>query len=485
MFATQLAYHWREVGDHEKERGYAFIAGKRAADQYANATAIDFFSRAISLVDTDNYETRWSYLTERERVFNRIGSRDAQAQDLQVLDELVNNLNDPRRSAELAILQAEYKNDIGEFGDGVKACERAIEIAQAHGFSDILAEANRLWGFALIWMGDHAKSEEVLTAGREHFQEVRDQLGENKLLNTMGILFGVQGNMEKAEEYFIQSLEGNRKANHLRGQSDALNNLGILASMRSDIDLAEQRYAKSLSILREIGYRRGQTHTLNNLGLSSMSAGDFTRAWTYFEESKQIAYEIDDFHSQGITQKNLGVLSYYRGENDQALMLFTESLARYRQTGDSKNTLVALRHLGRICLAQGRLDDAKKFHSEALENATGQELSGFFAEIYAQLANIAFLGGVSFSEPLTEAMLRYEEDPNLPGAEFSFNAYLNLCEVLFAENDSRALRVLAHAHGRLLKEASKITNEALRKKYLNSVPEHRELIEFAKIYLGI
>jgi hypothetical protein len=48
--------------------------------------------------------------------------------------------------------------------------------------------------------------------------------------------------------------------------------------------------------------------------------------------------------------------------------------------------------------------------------------------------------------------------------------------VLHAANDPRARDVLERAHAKLQEQATKITDEAMRRSFLENVPYHREIV---------
>jgi len=91
--AGTLAYHWGAVGNLEKEYHYTKIAGLHAAAQFANDEAIVYLSRALDLTHSYDNHNLHILLIAREKVFDLLGDREAQKQDLDTLQQLVNRMS--------------------------------------------------------------------------------------------------------------------------------------------------------------------------------------------------------------------------------------------------------------------------------------------------------------------------------------------------------------------------------------------------------
>ncbi|MEM7535291.1 MAG: protein kinase, partial [Chloroflexota bacterium] len=98
QFAARLMIHWQHVGHPEKEYIYAYQAGIYAAAQYANDDAIDYLTRAYTLVsstDMADPEKQYQTLLAREKVYAHLGQADAQQVDLNLLTKLVEQDGQP------------------------------------------------------------------------------------------------------------------------------------------------------------------------------------------------------------------------------------------------------------------------------------------------------------------------------------------------------------------------------------------------------
>jgi hypothetical protein len=84
----EIAYHYEAAFQQGLETArqpacqYLQRAGKRAAQSYENTAALDFFSRALCLLEESERAARFTLLLQREQVLQLVGDRDAQAEAL-------------------------------------------------------------------------------------------------------------------------------------------------------------------------------------------------------------------------------------------------------------------------------------------------------------------------------------------------------------------------------------------------------------------
>ncbi len=62
------------------------------------------------------------------------------------------------------------------------------------------------------------------------------------------------------------------------------------------------------------------------------------------------------------------------------------------------------------------------------------------------------------------------------GIEYPLQVYLTCCRILRANQDPRAQTVLNTAHRLLQEQAAKISDEELRRSFVENVAAHREII---------
>jgi hypothetical protein len=131
----------------------------------------------------------------------------------------------------------------------------------------------------------------------------------------------------------------------------------------------------------------------------------------------------------------------------EATRVFEEALALWEDLGLAERASEPLAGLAQIALTQGDLGRAQELVERTLANVTG-------------------------FEALCEAW-----EP--------FQIYLTCVRVLRALHDARADVVLSRSHQELIAHAAKISNRALRQKYLEDIPAHNEIVaEYGKLGPG-
>jgi predicted ATPase len=113
IYANELKFHYAELAYHakyaelgSKAQKYYTLAGKAAAESYQNHEAIEYYNRALAFTPLDDLNTQFDLLVERVELFNRLGSRTAQLQDLAALESLAAQFDDSQRIAKVLMLLA-------------------------------------------------------------------------------------------------------------------------------------------------------------------------------------------------------------------------------------------------------------------------------------------------------------------------------------------------------------------------------------------
>ncbi|MBN1889186.1 MAG: AAA family ATPase, partial [Thermoflexales bacterium] len=184
LYADDLTPHYGAIAYHYEAAcrlGLAAVrdqaiaalrqAGERAAGDYENAAAVDYYSRALALTPEDvapesaEAERRYDLLLGREAVYHLQGAREAQAGDLAALEALATARRRPTEQATVALRWAWYANNTSDYPRAIEQAQAAITAAQAAG--DVAQEAagQLAWGGALRQQGEYA-------AAAEHSEQV-------------------------------------------------------------------------------------------------------------------------------------------------------------------------------------------------------------------------------------------------------------------------------------------------------------------------
>jgi predicted ATPase len=519
--SVQLARHFVEAGVEEKALHYLHRAGEQAAERFANAEAVTYFSRALDLTPEDDLGERYALLLAREKVYAVQGAREAQHRDLAALKESAEVLDDDRRRAEVALRQAHYAKVTGDYPAAVTAAQVTIGLAQAA--QDVHSEAMGYlqWGQALFRQGEYETARPQLegalalaraaslrqveagslqslgiissiqgdyTGARAYYEqalricrEIGDRRGESRSLNTLGLISLDYGNYAGAKAYFEQALRTFRQIGFRQGESTVLSNLGIDSANQGDYARAKAYFEQSLAIKREIGDREGDGIGLINLGEISRQLGDYSGARAYSEQALRVLREIGQRQREGLTLSNLGLLSHHLGDDEAAREYGQQALVAAQNLGDRDIQGHALTHLGHALTGLDHLAKAAEAYQQALDIRRELGQPHLATEPLAGLARVSVAqGDLTQAQAHVEEILAYLETGTLGGTNEPFRVYLTCYRVLRANQAPRAQAVLNTAYNLLQERAAKISDEELRRSFLENVAAHRQIVsEFA------
>ena len=525
-YAALIAEHHDRAGEDELAARWYRQAGEQAAAKYSNAEAVRFFSRALELTPDSKGATRYSLLSARQATSDLLGDRQAQARDLEALEELAESLGDERRRAEVSVQRGLFRLRTGEYRAARQAIQAAVRWIQAVPQPDeqatrLLADAYILLGRAARLLGGVETAGQELARGLALAQESGYSSGEVHALDNLGTLYSSQGDYARATAHLQRALPLAQALGDRRLERSVLNNLGIIAKEQGEYRAASDYYQQSQSIAHAIGDRLGESTVLNNLGEIEQLQGDYARAIAYTQRSLKIAREIGDRNGEGISLANLGEAHAAIGECAQARQYAGQALEIMRATGFRMGEGIILGNLGKIALTQDDYAQARQLAGQALEiaqevgdqigqgtvlqvladalaglgdapaaRAAYQQALAIWEEVgqeygrhqaLAGLARLALDGGgpqgLRDALDLLEPVLAALESNAASDAEIPLEVYWTCWQALQASQEPRAGSLLAQAQALLEARANRISEPQLRQSFLENNHVHRQLAE--------
>jgi predicted ATPase/Tfp pilus assembly protein PilF len=371
--AVQLARHFSCAGMDAKAQTYLHQAGIQAASVYANLEAIDYLNHAQALAEESDTEGNLALIFAREKVYDVLGDRRAQKEDIDALQGIVETMDDSpdaaKWKAEVVLRQASFSLATGDYPVTSKASQEAIRFAQISQDASIEAEGYRLWGLGLSHMGEYEQALDRLEKALRIKKAIGDRKGESSILNALGSVYHSMGSIEESKIHREDSLLISREIGDRMGEGKALNNLGLIASLEGDIPGTSAYYQQALDILRQIGYRLGEGVILQNLGVLFAKQGDFPQANNFFNQALTVSREIDDRYSEGRVLGNLGNAASEQGDYDTAKSYFEQSIEIYQEIGNRSGESLFLVNLGNLHSDLGDYAQAGDYYEQALHIA--------------------------------------------------------------------------------------------------------------------
>ena len=474
-----IADHLEQAGRMEETITYLRRASEQAAARFANTEALEYLSRALALIPATDVAERYDLLLDREAIYNLLGARELQVQDLNALEALAEALDDDRRRAVAEQRRASYASQTGDYATALARLEQCLAIAQSLDDPAIEGSIRCDLGIIATRQGNYPTALVQLGQSLAIVRAIGDRAMEDTVLRTLGIVAWYQGNYAEAQTYYKQSLAIARLIGNRRSESYVLGNLGLVASNRGNYAGARAYHEQSLATSRAIGDRAAEGRTLNNLGEVAMSIGDFTGACAYFEQSLALSRAIGNRPSENLTLLNLGEVALSQTEYTEARAYFEQVLTIARAVGVRLQEGGALTGLGDTALGEGRLNDASSYYeqSQALLRELGQ--SGRALVSTAGLAQVALAQG-DLSQALAQVetiLASLENNGALNRADELLRVYLICYRILRANHEARASAILNTAYKLLQERAGCIPEESVRLSFLYNVPGNREIVE--------
>ncbi len=482
-FYADLTYHYGQAEIPAKERHYALLAGRRAADEYANEEALRFLTRAMELTPSRDKATQYEILSAREMVYDLQGNREAQRHDLQLLFFVAQG----EQKVDVVLRQARYEEQVGNYTGAVETAQRCVELAQTYHKPIAETQAYLYWARA-EWRQGHYHTamplfEQALSLARECNLPDTEADG----LRNLGNVHWSLGHYPKAMHYYEQALPRYQAFNYKRGESATLNNISIVLVDQGDYVQARTYSESALQLKTMIGDRIGARIAHSTLGDIAWHFGQLAEARQHYEAARRLSAEVDDPPGRCEDQVNLARLAYREGDYAAAREHSRQALDMARGLNDANIQAFALLFLGHAALGLGDCAEAVAAYTESLALRRALRQEHLLAEPLAGLAQTWLCqGDLTQARVCIEELLPYlaadavQARHTLQGARDPTQIYLTAYRVLQALDDPRANELLRQGYAQLQACAERISGAGLRRQFLESVAPHRALVEEAQ-----
>jgi predicted ATPase/class 3 adenylate cyclase len=480
-FTGLIAEHLELAGETEQAVAYLARAGQQAASQFANAEAVDYFSRALGLLDHARLdpdrarEQRYALLLGREAIHGLLGKREAQKQDLEALQGLA----DERGRAEAALRYAAYHDAVSQFAAALEAADEAVRCAEQSGdrgekTKGLIAGARALWRQGRFEEARTRLGEALALARQEG-----DRASEADSLHNLGAVLYFLGEAQDARDHWEQARKIRHNLGDRRQEATSLGNLVAVYSGLGDLAQGKVCSEQALEIHQIIGDRRGEATALSNLAGIYHALGDLAAAREHYERSRLLCQTIGDRQSESLAASNLGLVLHDLGDDEAAHHHCEQALAIKRAIGDRRGEGYALNHLALALEGLEKWDAAAAILNEALRLRRELGQAACTVDDLAGLARCALARGwVNQALAHTEEVLAFIAEHGAHGIEYPLRAYLTAADVLVAaDRPQRAGEILHTAEAWVQEQGQHISDEAARQLFVERVLLHQQLRE--------
>jgi signal transduction histidine kinase/uncharacterized protein HemY len=470
------------------------VSADEARRAYDNETAIHYYTLALQYAASQpgllDAAGTYELLAGREVCHGLLGQYLEQQADLDEMSRLAKELDDPARQVRVVNSQVMLDNVLGNYIEAQYIAKSALALARS--IQDRALEADCLTSLGVTFnsLGDYARTQ----ACHEHALRIRRELGDRRgealSLRRLGYCLTDTGETVLALEYIEQSYEIYRSLGDLQGQADSLNSLGIITK---DKARARSYYEQSLGLYETIGDQIGQANLLNNLALVYWNLGIYTKARQYIEKAVHSARRLLGRSSLASFLESLGRVYVELEEYQRAREALEEGRSLSREIGDRLSETTYLMMLGRVAFAGGEYAQARELFQSACDMQREMGTQGYLVTSLAWLGTCCLaLGDWMAAEEFTrEAVVQVGQVGRV--SEYPLQDVWWLRYKVLAAPERRTLgedpapdpetfECLWRAHQALLDGIETLSDDGLRRNYLNKVKINREILfEWARL----
>jgi tetratricopeptide (TPR) repeat protein len=209
------------------------------------------------------------------------------------------------------------------------------------------------------------------------------------LLNSLGAIYHVQGNLELANQCFEKSLKLMQIHKNIDIDPVIYRNLGIIAyDFEDDIDKSVNLLSKAYQLYLSNSNELGMIDVNNSLGRIFLEQGDFENGFAKFTMAYELGKQIGVIEMIATCSMNLGTCCFRQNNFDLAERYYREAIDEFRKL-DHFGLIQTHFSLAELEKAKNNLLMAKTHFLNALEEANRRNASQLESEILVELAMIA------------------------------------------------------------------------------------------------
>lgn len=369
QLAPVIAAHY-DQGQQVEKAGYWYLqAGQFARQRYAQVEALYFYERAYTLLPSNDYPKRFSILIDLEAIHNARGNREAQQVILAELTDLAAILADREKQIEVLSRQSQLAEASGEY-------ERAMQLALE------VTEEGRRWRLP-YWVTQGELQQAKVLLGQHRIQELA------AFLNTMPVPASDAASSDLSLEYYrlkavvsirlsdyTSAKQFNEKAMNLATVSgkrdEQLSVLSLaagLAATMHEYEKAKALYMQQLTLAEELQLLRPYAIALFNLGSNELRQWHFVEAAEAMRSSLSTFYQMHDWGSIARVRASIGFALMCLGDYDEAEGELTEALELNRSVGNWALVSNQYAFLSLIANYQNDLEKALILANHAVDTA--------------------------------------------------------------------------------------------------------------------
>jgi tetratricopeptide (TPR) repeat protein len=415
-------------------------------------------------------------------MYERMGKRELQLNDLLSLEQWAKQLNDRTRLATALTLRTRYYDLTSDFANAIAYARHAEQYLDDETMPEMAIKMRLTYFPCLLRVGmidEYQKQEKraldlAVRTGR--------RLDEARVLTVSGLFALDREQFTTGHESLEKALMISREVKDKKFEAYALGNVAhSLGAFKGNYALAGEYYEQAYAISREIGDRFSECTILANMGFNASMQGDLSKATRYYEQALLTAREIANLRAETYTLINLSALagaqSYPSKAMEYARQAYGLSLKLCEPTTDGWVQY----YLGRAHLLLGEYTSAREAFNKSIEIRNELRQPSLSMEPLAGLLEAARIQNDDEQASMTveKILAHFDGGGTLEGTDEPLRVYHICYQYLSEQEDPRAQPLLQNAKQLLGTQVSKFSDEETRKRFIESFPWRRAIYEAA------
>ncbi|MBK9926947.1 MAG: tetratricopeptide repeat protein [Anaerolineales bacterium] len=479
---VELAYHAECADIIQKARTYYTLAGKEASELYQNSQAVDYFSRALLFISTTDLVTRYDLVFERAGVYSRIGKRDLQLKDIELLTKWASQLNDRDRIAKAMMSRSAHAYFTGNFLAAINAAKQAQDCSDELADTEQALYTHVVWAVCLLRIGQMDEAMQHAKEALKRDRRVGNKREISRMLSAMGWIALDQNQPTEAHAYLVEALELAREIKDPALEARALNQLALLeSSVNGNYALAQTYLDVCRLLAHKVGDRYMESGALGNLGFVMGAQGDLDLARSCHEQSLILVRESEDINQEAFTLVNLSAIHAIQGDVDLALQTARRAVEISKAISERSGQAWAELYMGHAYLLLGDVENARVAYQTSITIREELKQQSLLMEPLAGLVE-SYLQENNFdaASQIVEQILAFlETGSGLDGTDEPLRIYYACYILLKKKQDPRATQILQTAKKMIEAHLARLQDEIARKRYVENIPWRRAIYKLS------
>ncbi len=385
MVLDKLAHHLYRAGD-KKAGAYLLELGDSAKDGYSNEEAIDFYQKALPLLERNELIKR-----AQEGLGDVYFILGEYVNAIEHYKKAMNEIDDGIKKADLHRKMANVYEHKGDLDRSLEESREGLKLLE--GECVVGARLLGRKGWAYIRKGDYDKAEEIFTERVALAKQIGDKKEIGQAEHDIGSVNIRKNDFNSASSHLENALIIRKELGDKRALAASLNNIALVYQNKGEFDKALEYHRQSLEMWKNIGDKWGIAASFNNTALVQKYKGELDKALEYNRKSLELKYKIGEKHGIASSINNIGTVYEEKGELDKALEYFQKGLEIRRSVGNKWSIAESLNNVGDIYLEKGKLDQAIECFNECIDICEEMGAKSHLGYVTCTLAEAMILKG--------------------------------------------------------------------------------------------